>query len=533
MKSETTKKKKKKKKTCDQDGDAKTPKKSRRKGGDGAGAATTHGASDQGREVGPSLVCAAANFGSTWRQNGQSCAYPASSARDQTSSARRPPSLHSAAGGSPRISEEGTGWEGVEWGPLSGICFGSASEVTSDREEGHGGLVPPERSLGSESAESDGELFTDTGSGERVVWVAGGDLGERDPSRDQSFAAVDLGAAASKSELHRQRPEPLDGAAPAHEGESPKKKKKKKKEKAGCQGSETHEPGAPEGSSNKKGQAGGARGATRGVGKAGRVSEGEDASAADDACAPGRARGYDAHAAVAAVGGQVEGDGAHGWQERWDALDGRKLYFHVASGTKQYVKPPELARFEEEEEERRRGDAAATAAKRGRDSANEVACSAGDPGPFKGVAGVFVMRRCGALLETLRRRAPVMEKHFLLRSHPGAERRSGPDLERAGRQLRMSEEKVRSMCAEGEGACSEGPAIRGSAQEAVGVLVIFNSKYARTDCLRHYQQSELAATIGLAFSPSVVVVHHTPILDGAKPCLPFVFEAGSRSWICT
>jgi hypothetical protein len=52
-------------------------------------------------------------------------------------------------------------------------------------------------------------------------------------------------------------------------------------------------------------------------------------------------------------------------------------------------------------------------------------------------------------------------------------------------RLRMSEEKVRNMFV--EGGALEGPAIRGRAQDSVGALVIFNSKYARTDCLRHYR----------------------------------------------
>jgi hypothetical protein len=39
-----------------------------------------------------------------------------------------------------------------------------------------------------------------------------------------------------------------------------------------------------------------------------------------------------------------------------------------------------------------------------------------DQGPFKGVAEVYMIRKCGGLIETLKRRGQLMERHLFLRS---------------------------------------------------------------------------------------------------------------------
>ena len=515
-KGETPKKKKKKKKkpTGEAQGTPEAPKtrkkelkKSRTKEVDGWGAAITPCAAENDHGERTSLV-SAANFGALWHGSGQFTARAASASptSDHSVCARRSPALCSAAERSPRFLGEEEGLDDVECGSSGGVCLGAASVVEVDGQEEAGELHKwsSARSLSSHAAGSDVESADEMAGAERVVWVAGADLGERDPSRDQGLASV--GAEASM--LHGSALKPMgDGEAPPREGESPKKRKKKKKDEDGG-GS-----GGAEGSLGKKQKKKGKSVAQEEAGKSdglAPVAADSNGGAADDSGAPGRARGYNALAAVASVMGGAEEVGPHGWKETWDALDGRKLYVHVASGTKQYVKPPELARFEEEEEERRREDAAA--GKRG------AACdSAGgaDAGPFEGVASVFIMRRCSALLETLRQRAPVMEMHFLLRSHPDAERRSGPKLEMAGMQLRKSEEKVRGMCV--EGGAMQGPAIRGRAQEAVGALVIFNSKYARTDCLRHYS-GKTGVRIGVCFSSAFVLQMSRCLLHLLSTC---------------
>ena len=91
---------------------------------------------------------------------------------------------------------------------------------------------------------------------------------------------------------------------------------------------------------------------------------------------------------------------------------------------------------------------------------------------------MYMIRRCAALLETLRGRAPLMERHFLLRHSRVPGERHGNDLANVGSALRQHEERVcRMMVADG---AVEGPAIRGKSQDAVAALVVFNSKMALT-----------------------------------------------------
>ena len=133
-----------------------------------------------------------------------------------------------------------------------------------------------------------------------------------------------------------------------------------------------------------------------------------------------------------------------------------------------------------------------------------------DQGPFKGVAEVYMIRKCGGLIETLKRRGQLMERHLFLRSQldRGGERggeegrlsRLGEleleatilELEETGHRLRTCEQKVRRMCVGGGGVmgnAQEGKALMGNAQDVVGALVIFNSRFARDDCLTHYSLS--------------------------------------------
>ena len=138
-----------------------------------------------------------------------------------------------------------------------------------------------------------------------------------------------------------------------------------------------------------------------------------------------------------------------------------------------------------------------------------------DQGPFKGVAQVYMIRRCGALLETLKRRGELMERYRMLHHHLhtatgvaggtplapsfSTRARAVSELQATGHRLRACEEKVRWMCVGGgetEGSAlmtegkalikaTEGKALMGTAQDVVGALVIFNSRFARDDCLRH------------------------------------------------
>ncbi len=157
-----------------------------------------------------------------------------------------------------------------------------------------------------------------------------------------------------------------------------------------------------------------------------------------------------------------------------------------------------------------------------------------DQGPFKGVAEVYMIRKCGGLIETLKRRGQLMERHLFLRSQldRGGERGGEEgrlsslgeleleatilELEETGHRLRTCEQKVRRMCVGGGGVggrpmpmqgkaravgamaeqgtplmgnAQEGKALMGNAQDVVGALVIFNSRFARDDCLTHYSLS--------------------------------------------
>ena len=307
--------------------------------------------------------------------------------------------------------------------------------------------------------------------GEReVVWVAGCDLGERDTSYGDSLAvAAHKAQAASrepaldtKLQKKKKNKQDHDISANTTADESPEKKTKKKKKKI------------PENADDLQ---------TSSVSLAS-----EEGTATGGS---GRVRGYGASAAVAAAEGKEEAN--------------------VLSDT---------------------------AASRREDDADDVGegqgGTEGDSGPWEGVAAVYMIHRCSALLETLKERAPLMEQHFLLSSKAEGGLWRGHHLEMTGMRLRHTEEKVHAMCVSSVPSVDkpmrreifEGAAIHGNAQDVVGALVIFNSNFARDDCLRHYSTTAVEA----GGRPCGGIPNHELMLDDKRLTVVKAPEPSDLLW---